>query len=196
MERDATNLRVPNKLPLIEQETEQAGFTMASDRLTGSLLRTLAASKRRGRLLELGTGTGLSTCWLLDGMDQAANLKSVDNDPALLEIARQHLDDPRIEFFVQDASEFLRSLVGQAFDLIFADTWAGKYRDLDLALSLLKEGGIYFIDDMLPREDWPEGHAMKATGLIETLANREDLVISQLNWSTGIVLAVKCSRGG
>jgi predicted O-methyltransferase YrrM len=156
----------------------------------------LAASKKDGSLLELGTGTGLSACWMLDGMDQVANLKSVDNDPALVEIARQHLDDPRVEFFVQDASEFLRSLTGQEFDLIFADTWTGKYRDLYITPSLLKEGGIYFVDDMLPREDWPEGHALKAAGLIETLASREGMVISQLNWSNGIVLAVKYSRKG
>ena len=65
----------------IERATQQAGFTMASDPLTGSLLRTLAASKPGGRLLELGTGTGLSTAWILDGMDTAATLTSVDNDP-------------------------------------------------------------------------------------------------------------------
>jgi predicted O-methyltransferase YrrM len=35
------------------------GFTMASDAWTGALLRTLAAAKPGGSLLELGTGTGL-----------------------------------------------------------------------------------------------------------------------------------------
>ena len=55
----------------INQATQTAGFTMASDVLTCSLLRTLAASKPAGRFLELGTGTGLSTAWILDGMDGA-----------------------------------------------------------------------------------------------------------------------------
>jgi hypothetical protein len=52
----------------IDHATSQSGFTMASDSQTCSLLRTLAASKPAGRFLELGTGTGLSTSWILDDM--------------------------------------------------------------------------------------------------------------------------------
>jgi predicted O-methyltransferase YrrM len=37
----------------------------------------------------LGTGTGLSTSWILDGMDAGAQLISVDNDENFLNIARQ-----------------------------------------------------------------------------------------------------------
>jgi predicted O-methyltransferase YrrM len=53
---------------------------MASEPLVGALLRSLAASKPGGRFLELGTGTGVATAWLLDGMDDRATLVSVDND--------------------------------------------------------------------------------------------------------------------
>jgi predicted O-methyltransferase YrrM len=49
----------------ITRFTADAGFTMASDIDTCKLLRTLAASKPGGRFLELGTGTGLSTSWIL-----------------------------------------------------------------------------------------------------------------------------------
>ena len=48
---------------------------MPSDPLTCTLLRTLAASKPGGQFLELGSGTGLSTAWLLDGMDARATLR-------------------------------------------------------------------------------------------------------------------------
>jgi hypothetical protein len=47
-----------------------------------------------------------------------------------------------------DGDEFLRSLKGQQFDLIFADTWSGKYRLLEEALDLVSPAGIYVIDDM------------------------------------------------
>src|SRR5205085_1277758 len=58
-----------------------AAFAMPSEPRTGAMLRMLAATKPGGRLLELGTGTGLATAWLLDGMDRDARLISVDVDP-------------------------------------------------------------------------------------------------------------------
>ena len=47
----------------------------------GALLRLMASMKPGGRLLEIGTGTGVSTCWLLDGMDSTAKLTTVDINP-------------------------------------------------------------------------------------------------------------------
>jgi tRNA A58 N-methylase Trm61 len=48
----------------------------------------MAASKPGGRMLETGTGTGVGTCWLLDGMDATARLTTVDIDPTVQTIAR------------------------------------------------------------------------------------------------------------
>ena len=67
---DFAHLNPPAALPAILGRTEALAFPMPSEPRTGAMLRVLAASKPRGRLLELGTGTGLCTAWLLDGMDQ------------------------------------------------------------------------------------------------------------------------------
>src|SRR5262249_2767374 len=56
---------VPPVVDAILRDTREMGFSMASEPQTGSLLRTLAASKPGGRFLELGTGTGVATAWLL-----------------------------------------------------------------------------------------------------------------------------------
>jgi predicted O-methyltransferase YrrM len=61
---------------------------MPSEADTGALLRFLAASKPGGRMLELGTGTGLATAWLLDGTGRCASLVSVDVDPVVQDVAR------------------------------------------------------------------------------------------------------------
>jgi len=189
---DTENLRPPAVLQAIEKETSTLGFQMASGPKTGSLLRTLAATKPAGEFLELGTGTGLSTAWILDGMDQHSRLTSIDNDATVMTVARRHLShDPRITFHTVDGSAFLETLRGHPFDYIFADTWPGKYEHLDKALRLLKPGGVYIIDDMLPQPSWPDRHAAKVPRLISALEQRADLIVTKLNWSTGLVVATK-----
>jgi len=184
----------PKALAAIEKETSAVGFTMASDLWTGSLLRTLVATKPGGAFLELGTGTGLATAWLLDGMDTRSTLLTLDNDEAVVSIARRNLGhDPRVTFFVGDGGEHIASLRAQErmFDLVFADTWPGKYTHFEEALQLVRAGGLYVVDDMLPQPNWPEEHPAKVEKLIERLSTHPDLRITTLNWSTGLIIAAK-----
>jgi len=165
---------------------------MASDLLTGSLLGTLAASKPGGNFLEMGTGTGLSTAWILHGMDQHASLISVDHDPKYLAIAEKFLGgDKRLSLVAADGGEWLEANKHLKFDYIFADTWHGKYLMLDEALAMLKPGGLYIIDDMLRQPNWPEGHHEKVVKLLAALEARKDIVMTKQVWSTGIVIVVK-----
>lgn len=176
----------------IDEATKTSGFSMASDVLTCSLLRTLAGAKPSGSFLELGTGTGLSTAWILDGMDNDASLTSIDNEKEFLEIAQQYLgDDNRLTLISSDAGEWIELHLHQKYDYIFADTWHGKYLLLDEVLSMLNKGGIYIIDDMLPQPNWPEGHHEKAIELIKQLERREDLFLTKQVWATGIIVAIK-----
>lgn len=167
-------------------------FKMASDVLTGDLLRTLAATKPKGRFLEIGTGTGLSAAWILDGMDSRSTLLSVDNDPKLSSVAKEWLgSDTRLTLHVADGESFIKSLAGQTFDLIFADSWPGKYNALEETLRLVAPGGFYFVDDMLPQPNWPEGHQASVDELLGKLESLKDFHVSKMNWSTGLVL---CAR--
>lgn len=182
----------PASYQQIDIATKSSGFTMASDVLTCSLLRTLAASKPGGKFLELGTGTGLSTEWILDGMDNTSTLTSIDNDEDVLGIARAFLgDDPRAEFVRMDGAAWIEQNKGRQYDYIFADTWHGKYIMLDDVLEMLKIGGLYIIDDMIPQPNWPEGHHEKALNLVDTLEHRKDLTLTKQLWATGIIVAVK-----
>jgi predicted O-methyltransferase YrrM len=189
---DAYSLALPPAVAAIHADTAAMGFNMASTDATGRMLRALVASKPGGRVLELGTGTGLATAWLLDGMDAAATLDTVDIDPACVAVARRNLaDDPRVRFHVESGSTFLQRWAGRRYDLIFADTWPGKFDHLDEALALLAVGGFYVIDDLHPQPNWPADHAPKIPTLVRALAGRRDLVLWPIDWDTGIVVAVK-----
>jgi predicted O-methyltransferase YrrM len=190
--RDQEHLNQPAVLEQILQESEALSFQMASDLLTGSFLRTLAASKTAGKLLEIGTGTGIATSWLLDGMDQESELITIDQDADTVSIAKKYLGhDNRVSFYIEDAGPWLERFSDHSYDLIFADAWPGKYSHLEAALRLLKVGGLYVIDDMLPQLNWPEGHCAQVDQLIAMLEKRSDLLLTKMVWSTGLIVAVK-----
>ncbi|MGM9475175.1 O-methyltransferase [Pedobacter sp. GSP4] len=186
------NQQYPKAYQQINEATKASGFDMASDVLTCSLLKTLASSKPSGNFLELGTGTGLSTAWILDGIDQDSTLTSIDNDNLFLNIAKKYLgDDSRLNLVSTDGAEWIEKNKEKKFDYIFADTWHGKYLLLDEAIAMLNKGGLYIIDDMLPQQNWPEGHQEKAVKLIKDLESRDDLHLTKQVWATGIVIGVK-----
>jgi predicted O-methyltransferase YrrM len=182
----------PAALAAILQDSERAGFRLASEPRTGAFLRALAASKPGGHLLELGTGTGAGTAWLLDGMSSSAVLETVDTDSAVVDIARRHLGhDPRVRFHVADGGPWLRDWAGGPFDLIFADAWPGKFHDRDAALERLAPGGLYVIDDLLPQPTWPEGHGSRIEPLLTELEGRPEMVCMRLAWASGLAVVVR-----
>ena len=176
----------------IDARSRALGFDMPSEAGTGAMLRLLAASKPSGRLLELGTGTGLATAWLLDGMGPGSTLVSLDNDARVQAVARAALgDDPRVTFVAGDGLDYVRSQAPASFDLIFADAWPGKYDGLDETLALLRPGGLYVVDDMSRQPNWPEGHQPRVDVLTARLKSHPDLATVALDWASGLVIAAR-----
>jgi predicted O-methyltransferase YrrM len=187
-------VRFPAKYAEVLQASKSMDFKMASDVLTGNLLQTLAATKPKGRFLEIGTGTGLSATWILNGMDSQSTLLSVDNNPDLSSVAGKLLGfDTRLTLRVADGAEFIKSLAGQTFELIFADSFPGKYNTLEETLKLVAPGGFYVVDDMLPQPNWPKGHAQTVDDLIAKLDALKDFHVCKMNWSTGLVVCTRKS---
>jgi predicted O-methyltransferase YrrM len=189
------SVRAPAALSRIAVRTSEMKFDMASDAQTGALLQSLALSKPGGRFLELGTGTGAATAWLLSGMDPTSALISVDNDENVQAVARECLGgDRRLNLVTLDGAAFLWRQPKKCYDLVFADAIPGKYEALDETLAIVKVGGFYVIDDMLPQPNWPEGHAAKASALLEQLAADPRFAMVPLAWSTGVVVLVRKPR--
>lgn len=184
--------RVPVALEAIEDETARLGFDMPSERQTGSFLRTLVSGKPSGRILEIGTGTGLATAWMLDGLDTGGRIVSIDVDQDASGVAGRNLGgDARLHLIVSDALKWIGAYDGEPFDVIFADAMVGKYEGFELAWRNLAISGSYVIDDMLPQANWPDGHAANVTRLLSELDARADCQLVRMNWASGLVLVTK-----
>jgi predicted O-methyltransferase YrrM len=191
---DLKTIHEPPALAALLERSRELNFTMASEPKTGALLRVLAASKPGGRLLELGTGTGVGTAWMLAGMDAASTLVSVDTNLSFQAVARRVFGgDARLTLVLEDAVDFLSRQPRASFDLVFADALRGKFEGLDETLAVVKPGGFFVIDDLLPQPSWPEGHAEKIEPLIEQLAAHEQFQSVAMAWASGIIVAVKKS---
>ncbi len=183
---------VPAAYAAIESAGRAIAFSMPSDLQTGALLQTLVAIKPGARVLEIGTGTGLATAWILAGMDAEPTLLSLDTSAEFQAIANEKLGhDSRLTLLCTDAGDWLETAQDAQFDLIFADAWPGKYANLDAALGTLKKGDLYVIDDMMAQPNWPAGHEDNVTKLVAELESRTDIHLVKMGWSTGILIATK-----
>src|SRR5262249_54434035 len=111
----------PTGLAAVMADTRKLGFMLWCWPQTGALLRLMASLKPGGRLLEIGTGTGVGTCWLLDGMDTAAKLTTVDTNPKVQAVAQTHLgSDRRLTILCEDGAAVVKREAPGSPDPAFA----------------------------------------------------------------------------
>lgn len=171
---------------------EELGFRLASDARTGSLLRTLVASKRGGRVLEVGAGLGAGTAWILAGMDPTARLVSLEIDEEAADIVRDLFkDEPRLELVHTDATEWLERYDGPPFDLVFVDTTITKFERRDLLLRCMAPGALLVADDLLPGPTWTENHPPRVERLRHEIVREDGLVATLMDWASGLVVATR-----
>jgi predicted O-methyltransferase YrrM len=189
-------------VPPIVEAAEKRGlaedFHMSSSRETGMLLRTLAASKPGGRLLELGTGVGVGAGWLLAGMNSTARLLTLEVHPEAAEICRTMLaDDPRVELIEANGVEWLEAYDGQPFDLIFADVGILKYERRSLTLSRLAPGGIFVCDDVIWQPTWDPA-VRPSRDRVEKfraeILTEPGVQVTLMDWGAGVCIASRTAE--
>lgn len=182
----------PDALYGIVNDSREIGFAMSCEARVGSLLATLAASKPGGRILELGTGTGAGAAWLLDGMDPDARLISVEADPTVQAIAVKRLGaDARATFVAADADAWLDGYDGAPFDMAFVDCRPGKFHRLADLLALLRVGGLYVVDDLLPQPTWPDDHWPRVAQFLGRLPEVAALRATSMAWASGLIVGAR-----
>ena len=170
----------------------QAGFALSCETAVGRLLAVLAGHLPAGaRLLELGTGAGVGTAWLVSGLlpRTDATVTTVEIDPRLAALAAKG-DWPA--FVRRRRGSALDVLAEEAgFDLIFADAPAGKWEGLDRTIAALRPHGLLIVDDMTPAPGWTAQQHVHAQRVRETLLTTPLLTSAELRHGSGVILSTR-----
>jgi len=124
----------------------------------GTTLAALASAVNARAVVEVGTGAGVSTLWLLAGMRPDGVLTSVDSDGEHQRAARAALTDaeipiPRARLINGSASDVLPRLADGGYDLVFCDAVPAEYLDyLPHLRRVLRTGGILAWHGLLARD--------------------------------------------
>ena len=184
--------RVPELVAAATAAGSEVGFPYSSDERVGWLLAVLAASvPDHGRILELGTGTGVGTAWLVSGLAGRSDVEvvTVESDEVRGAMVGSLPWPPCVRLVAGDAVEQLQTL--GAFHLIFADAQGGKWERLDLTIQALRPGGLLVVDDMTPQDWWDEEQRQQQSAVARALLAHPDLVSVDMDWSTGVIV---CAR--
>ncbi|GAC1441700.1 MAG: O-methyltransferase [Mycobacteriales bacterium] len=174
----------------------------AVDPATGAVLRLLAASVGARAAVELGTGAGVSTLWLLRGLAPDGVLTSVDADGEHQRLAKASLSDAgvtsgRVRLIQGRALEVLPRLSEAAYDLVFCDAARSENADyLQAAITLLRPGGLVVFAGALGggRVAQTTARDSETVGLRElakTVRDDERLTAAMIPVGTGLLAAVR-----
>jgi predicted O-methyltransferase YrrM len=121
----------------------------------GATLRLIAATAGARAVVEVGTGAGVGSVYLLRGMRADGVLTTIDVEPEHHRAARETLADEgaasnRVRLISGRALDVLPRLTDTAYDLVFCDADKKEYAGyLEQALRLLKPGGVVVFDNAL-----------------------------------------------
>jgi predicted O-methyltransferase YrrM len=124
----------------------------------GATLAALAAALNARSVVEIGTGAGVSTLWLLAGMRVDGVLTSVDFDgehqrAARIALTEAEIPTPRVRLINGSASDVLPRLTDGGYDLVFCDAAPREYPDwLPHLTRVLRAGGILAWHGLLWRD--------------------------------------------
>lgn len=120
----------------------------------GAALRMLAAMTQARAIVEIGTGTGVTALWMLQGLREDGQLTSIDDEGEHQRVAREILeadDAPhaRVRLIAGKPAEILPRLQDAAYDLVLLNVEPSALNPmLDQCLRLLREGGMFAVSNI------------------------------------------------
>jgi predicted O-methyltransferase YrrM len=119
----------------------------------GAYLRQLAHQIKAQSVVEVGTGSGVGSLWLLEGMLSSGTLTSIDDEMehtsiAKIALAEADIAQPRFRLITNSVMDVMTKLTDRAYDLV---VFRHNPEDLSFAISeahrILRSGGVFVIDN-------------------------------------------------
>jgi predicted O-methyltransferase YrrM len=122
------------------------------DPTRGRFLELVARMRAPRRVLEVGSGVGYSTLWLLKGMPRNGLLHAIERDPVVAEelskVLKRARLKRRVEIHIGPALKTLRRL-RRPYDMVFIDAAKEEYPQyLSYAMNLTRPGAVILADNM------------------------------------------------
>ena len=119
---------------------------------SGAYLRYVASLISAQSVVEIGTGSGVGTLWLLKGILSSGVITTIDPEVQHVQIAKQVFTDAdipanRYRLITSDYLEVMRKLADRAYDLVvFRGNPEDIFDVIDEAHRILRTGGILAVD--------------------------------------------------
>lgn len=169
----------------------------------GAYLSFLAQLLKAQSVVEVGTGSGVGSLWLLDGMLKSGTLTSIDDEMEHSSIAKTafaeaEIAPSRFRLITNPVMEVMTKLTDRAYDLVI---YRHDPEDLTYAISeaqrILRSGGVFIIDNFFggskvsdPAQRDPKTVALREAGKA-LKADSESWAISLIPVGDGLLLATK-----
>lgn len=168
----------------------------APSRAVGAFLRMLVAATRARTVVEIGSGTGVTGGWILDGLPDDGTLTTVDPDSELQTaardtFARMGISHTRVRTIAGTPREVLPRLSDGAYDIVVigpgidADAEEGHIL-LAEAMRLLSSGGCVVVTPVFAED----GVSPARHDLVQHLRDDPAWVASVVTVGEGVAVAV------
>lgn len=185
-----SNTYIPETVQVAKSIAKGKGFTNYCSDEVGRLLSILVGQIKKGKILEIGTGYGVGSSWILSSIAPTVEFISVDHSKEKIEEVTKTIIHNQVEFLYGDWKEVISKA---PFQFIFADVAATKTFEGELLFDTLDTRGMLLMDDFTPEEYWPKEWKGKPVAVREFWLNHKELIATEiyLTPKTTAILAIK-----
>lgn len=169
---------------------------------TGALLCLLASTAGARAVVEIGTGTGVASLWLLRGMRDDGVLTTIDHEAEHHAAAKEafveaQIRPTRVRAITGRAQAVVPRLTDAGYDMVVIDADIDSYDEyVEQGIRLLRTGGLLIIpnalnDDLVPDPARRDPSTVAARQVVKKLSDDERVAATLLSTGTGVLAATK-----